>query len=164
MEVATPPRRVRRRTTKSTQKSKEYVWVYPNTYSPAVFQVVHYDSAYSENFVRQFKDLLHISSKKAWIIEETLGDDVKQAIVQTFSQISQVAFIYHCVIGLEHSIFVYTNNTSYDDELMDELLDRELGLEGQIPRPLAFYYFPLIKSEIPVGMMPKNAECIYPMP
>ncbi len=83
-------------------------------------------------------------------------------VVRAFSDISEVKTIYLERNQSTYLFKVFITSKSYDDSLMDRLLDRELSLLNNFPDlGIAFHYIPYFQELTKKGMISESAKQIY---
>jgi len=95
----------------------------------------------------------------AAIIEQPVS--VEHAIYVRFYNVEQVQSIYVQSLPEVYNIFVFLKQDYYDDELMEQLLDREGEILDLYQDTLFhFHYLPLLKNSRPSPSIPKNSAMI----
>lgn len=87
---------------------------------------------------------------------------VEQAIYVRFYNVKQVHSIYVQNLREVYNVFIFLEQDHYDDELMDQLLDKEGEILDLYHNNLFhFQYLPLLKDCRPSQFIPKNAVLIF---
>ncbi len=112
-------------------------------------------STYKESIVDFFGD------RTSDVIFETIDEWLIKKLRVAFLDIEEVDSIYLEKSEPEILVTVLLSNQTYDDELMDRLLDREFDLQEQISNIyLDIYYVPLLERESK-DCVSKYAKLVY---